>query len=148
LVFIQPFSSVLTLNLVDSQPCRTKALTHKGIAVNEWRGRIRNQARINEADLCCPVCVCGIRESVLHRFWECRSAKLIWSWGVHILHLLTHNDPPPAARSQRSPASDSDSVDDGGNDGRNSANLPITWKHSSFNYRMPRRYKKVTVKPR
>jgi hypothetical protein len=98
---------------------------HKGVAVNEWRLRIRGTIPRNNAEFCCPVCVSGIQETVLHRFWECRSANKAWLWSAHILQLAF-----PQQQNQ------SQSLD--------TLNLPITWKHGIFSHRMPRRYKKVS----
>jgi hypothetical protein len=96
---------------------------HKGVAVNEWRRRIRGPIPHNSAEFCCPVCVCGITETVLHRFWECRSANRAWLWAAHILQLAL----PRQQRQEQS-----------------LGNLPITWKHGIFSHRMPRKYKKVS----
>jgi hypothetical protein len=56
---------------------------HRAVAVNEWRGRIN--IMIPQA---CRVCDNGTTESVLHRFWECTSAKQAWAWGMHILQTV------------------------------------------------------------
>jgi hypothetical protein len=53
---------------------------HQAVAVNEWRGCVNAVT-----PLTCKVCNNGSVEFVLHRFWECTSAKKAWSWGLHIL---------------------------------------------------------------
>nr|PNR32184.1 hypothetical protein PHYPA_026310 [Physcomitrium patens] len=53
------------------------------VALNAWRGRVSNSI-----DQCSTVYMCGKRETVLHRFWECTSAQRAWKWGNHIMCTL------------------------------------------------------------
>ena len=43
---------------------------HKAVAVNVWRGVISEQV-----DQSCSICLRGIRETILHRFWECSATQ-------------------------------------------------------------------------
>jgi hypothetical protein len=87
---------------------------HRAPAVNKWRSRINI-----ELDTTCPVCGSGATESVLHRFWECSSARLAWSWGTHILNCLV------AKRGTRG------------------SWRPLNWKQGIFSDRIPRKFKQV-----
>jgi hypothetical protein len=55
---------------------------HRAVAINEWRGQFTTTTPQG-----CPMCLSGAPELVLHRFWECKSAKVAWFWGIHILHV-------------------------------------------------------------
>lgn len=60
------------------------AIWHRSIAVNEWRGRV--SANIEQR---CVVCDSRARESIQHRFWECRSSQLTWEWGTELIDTLS-----------------------------------------------------------
>ena len=60
-------------NIWDTERVRKEAglmwmIWHKVVAVNAWRGAISQ-----EIDQSCLVCLRGIRETVMHRFWECEA---------------------------------------------------------------------------
>jgi hypothetical protein len=55
---------------------------HRAVAINEWRGQI-NYATPQG----CLVCLTGDMESILQRFWKCKSAKATWAWDIHILQV-------------------------------------------------------------
>ena len=54
---------------------------HKAVAINSWRGAIAQ-----EIDQSCLICLRGIRETVMHRFWECSAAQRAWSWCEAIIN--------------------------------------------------------------
>lgn len=86
---ILPMSQRLRWNTVWAKPCAPKEsgllwlVWHRAVAVNAWRGRIDGSINTN-----CPMCTRPTIESVLHRFWECPLARLVWQWGTHILNTL------------------------------------------------------------
>ena len=47
---------------------------HMAMAVNKWRGQVN--IALPQA---CRVCNEGLTESILHKFWECTSAKKAWA---------------------------------------------------------------------
>ena len=68
-------------NIWDIERVRKEAglmwmIWHKVVAVNMWRGVVSP-----EIDQNCPVCLRGIRETIMHRFWECPAAQRAWKWG-------------------------------------------------------------------
>jgi hypothetical protein len=65
------------------------------------------------------VCCRGAHETVLHRFWECASAKAAWQWGIHILNTLVAE-----------------------NNGRGPWRL-FFWKQGIFSNRIPRKFDEV-----
>lgn len=78
------------INVWDAERVRKEAgliwaIWHKGIEVNAWRGKHNRQQGF---DQCCPVCFSGIRETVMHWFWECPSAAKAWRWGAFLMTLL------------------------------------------------------------
>nr|PNR60945.1 hypothetical protein PHYPA_003738 [Physcomitrium patens] len=69
----------------DPEPIRKEVgllwlIWHRAVAVNAWRGRVSGSV-----DLCCLVCLSGVRETMLHCFWECPSAQTAWRRGIQIL---------------------------------------------------------------
>jgi len=88
---------------------------HRAVAVNAWRGQINHTI-----DTSCPVCSTQSHESVLHRFWECKSAQRAWQWGIHIMNaLITHKDAKGPWR-------------------------PLTWKQGIFSDHIPRKFDSVS----
>lgn len=78
------------LNTRDSETIKKEAgliwaVWHKRVEVNAWRAKFARQGGI---DQCCPMCLTGTRETVLHRFWECRAAAKVWRWGMLVMDLL------------------------------------------------------------
>ena len=75
-------------NLWDTERVRKEAglmwsIWHKAVAVNVWRGAISK-----EIDQSCPVCLKGIRETVMHTFWECEAAQKAWLWGEAVINVM------------------------------------------------------------
>ena len=64
---------------------------HKAVVVDAWKGVILAQIDQN-----CPMCMIGVRETILLRFWECSAAQQIWKWSKGILNYLM-----PIAQSLR-----------------------------------------------
>jgi hypothetical protein len=58
-------------------------LWHRAIEVNMWRGKI--SAHIDRS---CPMCDTGKEESVVHKFWSCESAQILWRFTTDFLHKL------------------------------------------------------------
>jgi hypothetical protein len=87
---------------------------HKAVAVNVWRGRISHQI-----DTTCSVCPNGEDETVLHRFWDCPTSQMEWSYITHLLNYLAH---PDQALSWATPH----------------------WKQAIFATRPPRRFRTVS----
>jgi hypothetical protein len=56
-------------------------ICHKGIAVNEWRGKISIHI-----DKTCSICDSGSTESVAHRFWDCNQAQEAWSFAIQVVN--------------------------------------------------------------
>ena len=56
---------------------------HKAVAMNARRGAI--SAKVDQS---CSVCLCGIKETVMHGFWECPAAQKAWSWCESIMNYL------------------------------------------------------------
>ena len=75
-------------NIYDTERVRKEAglmwmIWHKAVAVNVWRGVVSP-----EIDQNCPVCLRGIRETIMHRFWECLAAQRAWKWGEAIINFM------------------------------------------------------------
>jgi hypothetical protein len=87
---------------------------HRAVAVNHWRGRVDGTV-----DIRCPVCPRRSEESVLHRFWECSSARWAWQWAIHIMNTLI------SGRDARGPWQ------------------MLTWKHGIFSDGIPRKFNQV-----
>jgi hypothetical protein len=68
---------------------------HQGIAVNAWRHMINAEFRED-----CCFCLPRIEESILHRFWDCPSARRVWNWATSLMNKLrtrrSHVGPWPA----------------------------------------------------
>jgi hypothetical protein len=97
---------------------------HLAVPVNKWRGHIDIQRRIRvllrpPVNQVCPTCNTGLKETVLHRFWECRFAQNTWAWGTFIINKVT---------SDRA---------------KNSRWAQFNWKQGIFNSSIPRRFKDV-----
>ena len=69
---------------------------HKAVAVNAWRGVVSQ-----EIDQSCVVCLKGIKEIVLHYFWECAAAQRAWKWGEAIINSMA---PAGVIRGSQAPA--------------------------------------------
>ena len=128
---------------------------HKAVAVNAWRGVVSQ-----EIDQSCVVCLKGIKETVLHCFWECAAAQRAWKWGEAIINSMApagvirgSQAPAPNARMGNAytsqspsagtllPRSNSIAVD---SQSRRSQNLTINWKQSIFGHRLPSRFKRIS----
>ena len=128
---------------------------HKAVAVNAWKGAISQ-----EVDQSCPVCLKGIRETVMHRFWECEAAQRAWLWGEAVINVMA---PAGEGRADQSAVSDghpdmnvirSTAITDNrvqrrtGNtvaiQGRMPQKLSINWKQSIFGHRLPTRFKEIS----
>jgi hypothetical protein len=77
------------LTVWDSQRIRKEAglmwrIWHRAVEVNSWYG-VMNINVIQS----CSVCRMGMRETVLHCFWEYMAAKEAWDWGLDIIKVLT-----------------------------------------------------------
>jgi hypothetical protein len=88
-------------NVWDGEKVRKEAgliwlVWHRAVAVNEWRGRIN--VTMPQA---CKVCNTGTVESILHRFWECNSAKKVWSWDMPILQTALQHQASTARGNQQ-----------------------------------------------
>ena len=75
-------------NIWDTERVRKEAgliwmVWHKAVAVNAWRGAISQ-----EIDQSYPVCLRGIRETVMHSFWECEDSRRAWLWGEAIINVM------------------------------------------------------------
>lgn len=77
------WSTIWTTDITKKESGLLWAIWHRAMAVNEWRGRI--SANVDQR---CLVCTLGKKESVLHRFWECHSAQVVWSWSTNLIDLL------------------------------------------------------------
>lgn len=126
------------------------AIWHRSVAVNEWRGKISTNV-----DQQCEVCKSGAKESVLHRFWECQSATIVWTWGTRVLEKL--GSQPLVATMERegqgTPGSprigDLNATEEinlepdmvGGHVGRR---VQLNWKQSIFAQRIQRRFRKCS----
>lgn len=126
-------------------------MQHQVVAMNGWRGKVNNTI-----DQSCQVLLMDTRESLLYRFWECRSTIKAQRWRVHILHLLASNQEQTTRPQMR------------GNDGTitrspivivlqsigiasTTTNIYVTfsqftpsWKHSLLAYRIPMHFKIVS----
>ena len=147
-------------NLWDTERVRKEAglmwsIWHKAVAVNVWRGAISK-----EIDQSCPVCLKGIRETVMHTFWECEVAQKAWLWGEAVI-----NDMAPAGERRMDQSTVSGGCADRnvtrptaiadnrihrrtGNtiaiQGRRPQKLSINWKQSIFGHRLPARFKVIS----
>ena len=76
-------------NIWDSERVRKEAslmwmIWHTTVAVNVWR-RVISQG----IDQNCLVCLKGITETVLHRFWKCLAVQRAWRWCKVIINHLS-----------------------------------------------------------
>ena len=136
---------------------------HKAVAVNAWRSVISQ-----EIDQSCPVCLRGIRETVMHGFWECPAAQKAWKWcekiinhlapsgerevsqavclSIHTVRADHHRDRVACARQEtrtREPRLRHNSVKGNKQDTR-PQELTINWKQGIFGHRLPNRFKPVS----
>jgi hypothetical protein len=58
------------------------SIWHQAVATNTWRKKITG------GDLQCKCCDANSDESYTHRFYECRQARLGWTFGFSVLHRL------------------------------------------------------------
>ena len=129
---------------------------HKGVAVNVWRGVISQ-----EIDQSCSVCLRGIRETVMHGFWECSAAQRAWRWCEAIINHMA----PLGEIRERQTAAPSNRTDrdaltryaasirgshprhnsvTGNAQGLRRQKLTINWKLGIFGHRLPNRFKLVS----
>jgi hypothetical protein len=52
----------------------------RAVAVNEWQARI-----YPSLDTSCPMCPNGVKELVIHRFWDWPQSKQAWAFAIYIL---------------------------------------------------------------
>ena len=136
---------------------------HKAVAVNAWRGAISQ-----EVDQSCPVCLRGIRETVMHGFWECLAAQKAWKWCEEIINHLApvgerrvsqtvcpnirsnsanYRIGRAASTRQEERISESQPRHNNGVGntlGQRSQVLAINWKQGIFGHRLPNRFKPVS----
>ena len=75
-------------NIWDTERVRKEAglmwlIWYKAVAVNAWRGVISQ-----DIDQSCVVCLKGIKETVLHRFWECPAVQRAWRWREALINSM------------------------------------------------------------
>ena len=56
---------------------------HKIVVMNIWKRVISTQ--INQSY---PICMIGVRDIILHKFWECSTTQRIWKWSEGILNYI------------------------------------------------------------
>lgn len=96
-------------------------------------------------DQCCLVCMCGKRETILHRFWECASAQRAWKWGTHILRTLIKEQPTISLQSSNPRRREYTTQENDGLDrGITRLKFSPSWKHGIFAHSTPRRIKRVS----
>ena len=148
-------------NVWDTERIRKEAglmwmICHKAVAVNVWRGAISQ-----EIDQSYPVCLRGIKETVMHWFWECSTTQRAWRWcEVIINHMAPAGEIRERQIAAPSNRTDKDAII------RNEANirgshprhnsvignvqglriqkLTINWKQGIFGHRLPNKFKLVS----
>ena len=119
---------------------------HKAVAVNVWRRVVSP-----EIDQNCPVCLRGIREIIMYRFWECPVAQRAWKWGEAIINFMAsareRRGNQIAARTVRAHTTNSvgpqqrNNCNAGETQGLRIQKISINWKQSIFGHRLPNRFK-------
>jgi hypothetical protein len=118
------------------------ATWHRSVSVNAWRGHFSA-----EVVQFCPVCMVGARETVLHRFWECPSARHAWLWATKIMVKLTPREEALGRiedRGRRRTVRVTDSPSSPESEGANLDPIVLTWKQGIFAHRIPRRFKSIS----
>lgn len=147
------WATIWTSNRVKKESGLLWAMWHRAVAVNEWRGRINANLDQN-----CVVCNSNSKETILHRFWECPSARAVWAWCTKVIDALCPKqgnigalpaDPgiPGSPRAPGAPGGGNNQVSNSLSS--ESATQPLvtsrqtllTWKQGLFAQRIPRRFK-------
>jgi hypothetical protein len=64
-------------------------LWHKANPVNIWRGCISHAVNLGY-----PMCLIGVEESVMHRFWSCDTSQQLWLFTTRLLNHLASPTAP------------------------------------------------------